>query len=297
MNSLVKFLFLYLLSVSFLFSADILAVVNGKNITTQVAPKNFDKLDKNIQRKIVERLIDKRIASDYALSTEISNSDEFKKVLKHVFQMSSKNKKDNENLANLFKKDGIIDGYTKEQLYSKKGLLAFDFILEKKSKELKPTEDELKKYYEARAYKYNTPAMLELLTIVVEDKKLSYKIIEELKNSKDTLETFSKLASKYSLAPSARNHGYFGKIPIDELNETLRPILKDLKRGDFVKEGIKTEFGYQIFYVLNDIPEFKSTFEGVKSIVKEEFIKSYVKRWAMDKIKELREKSIIEIKI
>ncbi|HIP30815.1 MAG TPA: hypothetical protein EYG93_06040 [Sulfurospirillum arcachonense] len=297
MNSLVKFLFLSILSVSFLFSADILAVVNGKNITTQVAPKDFDKLDKKMQKKVVDRLIDKRLASDYALSTKISNSDEFKKVLEHVFQMSSKNEKDNEDLANLFKKDSIIDGYTKEQLYSKKGLLAFDFILNKKSKELKPSDDVLKKYYETRVYKYDTPAMLELLTIVVEDKKLSSKIIEELKSSKDTLETFSKLASKYSLAPSAKKYGYFGKLPINELNKTLKPILKDFKRGDFVKEAIKTEFGYQIFYVLNDIPEFKSTFTSVRSMVEEEFIKNDVKRWALDKIKELKEKSIIQIKI
>ncbi len=297
MNFLVKFLFLYMLSVSFVFSADVLAVVNGKNITTQVAPKDFYKLNKNMKRKIVDRLIEKRLASDYALSTKISNSDEFKKVLEHVFKMSSKNEKDNKNLANLFKNDSSIDGYTKEQLYSKKGLLAFDFILDKKSKELKPSKDILKKYYEARKYKYDTPAMLELLTIVVNDKKLSYEIVKELINSKDTLGAFSKLAAKYSLAPSAKNHGYFGKLAINELNTILKPVLKDLKRGDYVKNPIKTEFGYQIFYVLNDIPEFKSTFDSVNSTVEEDYIKTYVKRWALETIKKLREKSTIEIKI
>jgi len=292
-NWFIKFLFLSVLISSFSFSSEVLVVLNGKNITTDVAPKDFKKLDNKMRREILNRLIEKRLASDYALSTDIINTKEYKKALEHILQMSSK-KNENENLANLFKKDGSIEGYTTEQLNSKKGLLAFDFLLNEYAKKLKLTDKQLKEYYESQKYKYDTPAMKELLTIVVEDKKLAQDIIKQLKNSKDSLELFSKLASKHSLAPSAKNYGYFGKIPVNNLNDSIRPALKDLKKNEFIKTPIKTEFGYQVFYVLNDIPEYKSTFEGVKSQIEDELLREKVKNWAMKKITDLKSK--IDIK-
>jgi foldase protein PrsA len=279
------------------FSAEVLATINGQSITTDVAPKNFKTLDSDTQKKIVDRLVEKRLASDYALSTKIVKTDEYKKALEHVLQMSSEKKEKSENLANLFKKDSSIDGYTTEQLNSKKGLLAFDFILNEKAETLKLSDEKLKEYYASRKYKYDTPAMIELLTIVVDDKKLADEIIKKLQKSEDRLEVFSKLAAKHSLAPSAKNHGYFGKIPLNELNDTLKPALKGLNRNDFVKSPIKTDFGYQIFYVLNDIPEYKSTYEGVKSTIEEELLRAEVKNWAMQKIAKLKKEATIKIKI
>jgi len=282
---------------SLAFSSDVLAVVNGKNITSEVAPKDFKKLDKKMQVKIVNRLIEKRLASDYAFSTGIVETKEYKKALEHVLSMSAEKKEDSVNLANLFKKDASIDGYTVEQLYSKKGLLAFDFLLNRKAEVIKLEEEKMKNFYEMNKYKYDTPEMIELLTIVVNEKKLANEIIEKIDKAKDRLEVFSKLAAEHSLAPSAKKYGYFGKIPVIELNDVLKPALKGLKRNDFVKTPIKTDFGYQIFYILNNIPEFKSTFESVKSQVEEEFLKQEVKNWAINKIKELKKNAKIEIKI
>jgi foldase protein PrsA len=278
-------------------SSEVLVVLNGENITTDVAPKDFKKLDKKMQEKIINRLIEKRLASDYALSTDIINTKEYKKALEHVLQMSSdKKKNENENLANLFKKNSSIKGYTTEQLNSKKGLLAFDFLLNDYAEKLNLSDAKLKEYYESQKYKYDTPAMKELLTIVVDDKKLAQNIINQLSKSEDSLELFSKLASKHSLAPSAKNYGYFGKIPVKNLNQTIKPALENLKKNEFIKTPIKTEFGYQIFYVLNDIPEYNSTFDGVKSKVEDELLRKEVKTWAMNKIADLKAKATIKIK-
>jgi len=293
LNWFTKFLFFSIFISSFAMSSEVLVVLNGENITTDVAPKDFKKLDKKMQKKIINRLIEKRLASDYALSTDIINTKEYKKALEHVLQMSS-DKNENENLANLFKKDASIKGYSTEQLNSKKGLLAFDFLLNDYAEKLNLTDKQLKEYYESQTYKYDTPAMKELLTIVVEDKKLAQDIIKQLENSKDSLDLFSKLASKHSLAPSAKNYGYFGKIPVNNLNDSIKPALKNLKKNEFVKAPIKTEFGYQIFYVLNDIPEYKSTFEGVKSQIKDELLRKEVKNWAMKKIADLKAKADIK---
>lgn len=297
LSSFLKFLFFTMVASSLAFSSDVLAVVNGENITSDVAPKDFKKLDKDMQKKIVSRLVEKRLASTYALSSKISKSPEYQKALEHVLQMSSDKKSKDDSLANLFKKDSSIEGYTIEQLNSKKGLLAFDFILNQKAETMKFSEKELKEFYESRKYKYDTPALIELLTIVVNDKEVANDILKQLEVAEDRLQNFSKLAAEHSLAPSAKDHGYFGKIPVNQLNDTLKSFLKDLKRNDYLKTPIKTEFGYQLFYVLNDIPEFNSTYESVQSMVEEELIKREVKSWAINKIKELKKNAKIEIKI
>ncbi|ADG93520.1 PpiC-type peptidyl-prolyl cis-trans isomerase [Arcobacter nitrofigilis DSM 7299] len=278
------------------YASDILAVVNGGNVTSEVAPNNFKTLDNQIQKNILNKLIEKRLVSDYALKTDIVKSEEYKKVLKHILKMSDENdnKEGNENLADIVKQKSI-KGYTQEQLNSKKGLLAFDFLLTQKAEQLLPSDKELEKYYNDRRYKYDTPAQIELLSIVVEKLSLAKEIIKKLQNAKDILQEFSILAKKYSLAPTAKNSGYFGKIPLSVLNSELSPILKDKKRGFFTNKPIKTEFGYEIFYILNDIPEYNSTFEGVKDKVKEEYVKKTVKTWAINKIKELKEKAVIKI--
>lgn len=160
---------------------------------------------------------------------------------------------------------------------------------------MNPTDMELKKYYNNNKYKYDTPAQIELLSIVVEKESLSNQIIKSLQNSKDKLQEFSIQAKKYSLAPTKNNHGYLGKMPISVLNTKLKPILKDKKKGYFSNSPIKTDFGYEIFYVLNDIPEYKSTFDGVKNRIKNEYIQKSVKSWALNKIRELKEKATIKI--
>jgi len=278
-------------------ASEILAVVNGKNITDEVAPKNFKTLDKDMQQKIIHRLVQKRLACDYALSTDVAKSKEFIKVLEHVLFMNSDSSKETQKgfLAEVLKKDGSIKGYTKEQLYSKKGLLAFDFIVNKKAQDLKPTTKELKEYYENNRYKYDTPALKELLVIVVDTKQKAQDIIKTLKSSDDKQKKFRELAKKLSLAPSAEDGGYFGKIAKKELNSTLKPAVGELKRGEFTKQPIKTEFGYEVFFVLNDIPEFKSKFDLVKSKVENDMMQKRVKQWAMDTIKKLEDSAKIKI--
>ncbi len=293
MNKIISSIIVSSLLTSVCFAGEVLAVVNGKNITDEVAPKNFKTLDKDKQKEIVSKLIEKRLAGDYALGTDIVNTAKYKKVLEHILNPGKKGKDKNKTLANIVNKKEI-KGYTQEQLNSKKGLLAFDFLLEDKANKLKVSDKVLKKYYDSVKYKYDTPARIELLNIVVEKEDLAKKIIEDIKKAKDSLKEFSVQAKKHSLAPSASNHGYFGKVALMNLNPTLK-ILEDKKRGYYSQTPIKTEFGYEVFYVLNDIPEYKSTFENEKDKIMEEYTKKTVKQWAMDKIKELKEKASIKL--
>jgi len=273
-------------------AAEVLAIVNGYKITTDVAPKNFNDFDRLKKHKIVDRLIEKYLAANYALNTDIVNDPKYQKVLNHVLHLSSKPKK-NEMLVSTLKKPS---GYTDEQLFSKKGLLAFDFLLEEKVNSMKPDEKALQEYYKRNKFKYDTPAMVELATIVIDSKEEAKKITEELESSKGNYKLFSSLAKKYSKAPDAMSGGYMGKIPVSDLNEEIGKYILPLKRGEYTKP-IKTVFGYQIYYVINQIPAVNTTFDMVKERVEDEFIRKEAKKWAFDTIHQLKKSAKIEIKV
>jgi parvulin-like peptidyl-prolyl isomerase len=273
-------------------ASEVIAIVNGHKITTDVAPKNFNDLNSSEKYMIANRLIEKYLAANYALHTDIVNDPEYKKVLKHVLSLSSPSKK-SETLAKAVKKPA---GYTDEQLFSKKGLLAFDFILDKKAKTMKPSEKELRSFYEMNKFKYDTPAMVEIATIVVDSKEEAEKIAKELEGKEGDYKLFSSLAKRYSKAPDAVDGGYMGKIPVSDLNSEISKYILPLKRGEHTKP-IKTLFGYQIYYVINQIPAVNTTYDMVKDRVKEEYIRKEVKKWAFNKIRELKESAKIELKI
>ena len=209
-----------------------------------------------------------------------------------MLSLSSPSKK-SETLAKAVKKPA---GYTDEQLFSKKGLLAFDFILDKKAKTMKPSEKELRSFYEMNKFKYDTPAMVEIATIVVDSKEEAEKIAKELEGKEGDYKLFSSLAKRYSKAPDAVDGGYMGKIPVSDLNSEISKYILPLKRGEHTKP-IKTLFGYQIYYVINQIPAVNTTYDMVKDRVKEEYTRKEVKKWAFNKIRELKESAKIELKI
>lgn len=270
---------------------EVLAIVNGHKITDEVAPKNFKELPQQQQKQILNRLIEKYLAAEYALQSDVIKSEAFQKVYTHVIGYSTNNP---EKITDILKQKNI-KGYTNEQLQSKKGLLAFDFLVEEKAKTIKPTQEELQAYYNARKYKYDTPHMIELSSIVVDTKKDADKVYNELKtNKKVTFNTFFELAKKYSKSPDAVDGGYLGKIAVNDLNDVIKKDIMQHKQGEYT-QPIKTEFGYQIYYIINNIPEVKTTLTMVKDRVKDEYIQEKVKEWAFVTINKLKSKAKIEV--
>ena len=287
MKKLVFIIAILLLTQS-LQASEVLAVVNGYKITTEVAPKNFNTLGKVQKEKVLNKLIEKYIAANYALHTDIVKDPEYKKVLKHILHYSNETTK-SKTLVSAVK----VAGYTKEQLFSKKGLLAFDFILENRMKNMKPDEKVLRQYYEQNKFKYDTPAMVELAGIVVETKSRADEIEKELKGSEGNYTLFSSLAKKYSKSPEATDGGYMGTIVKSNINKEINKYISPLKRGEHTK-AIKTLFGYEIYYLINAVPAVNTTYEMVKDKVKDNYVHQAVKKWAFTKIEALKKSAKIE---
>ena len=273
-------------------ASEIITVVNGYKITTDVAPRNFNTLKTSQKHKIVDKLIEKYLAANYALHSDVVNTPEYKKVLKHILNHSASNTKAKTLVASVKK----YTGYTKEQLFSKKGLLAFDFILENRMKSMKPDEKVLHQFYRENKFKYDTPAMVELATIVVEKKSEAEKIEKELKKAKGNYALFSSLAKKYSKSPEALDGGYLGTIVASNINREISKYIAPLQRGEHT-QAIKTLFGYEIYYLINAVPAVDTTYDMVKDRVKDDYVHKEVKKWAFSEINKLKKSAKIEMKI
>jgi len=288
---LFKVLFALVLCISLAEANQILAVVNGNNITTDVAPTNFATLDIATKHQLVDRLVEKKLAADYALHTDIINDKAFQKSFEHIMGFSKPASKKEISLKGAL----TTQGYTPEQLESKKGLLAFDFLIDQKAKSFVPSEQALQAYFEKHKYSYDAPAKVELSAIVVETPQKAQEVLDAL-HVKCDFETFSALARQYSIAPDAKEGGYLGKIPRFALNDEVAHALDGLKQGEYTPTAFHGEFGYQIYYLINDIPQIVTTLDMVHDRVKEEWTHEEVKTWAMQTIAALKHKATIVLK-
>ena len=118
------------------------------------------------------------------------------------------------------------------------------------------SDNEIKKYYEDEVFG-KVKASHILITVKVDEnateeekekadakaKEKAEKIIKELNEGKK----FSKLAKKYSEDESnATNGGDLGYFELNDMVTEFSDAVKDLKKNEYTKEPVKTEYGYHI---------------------------------------------------
>ena len=296
----------FILCFTYLFSAEkgiisnetILAIVNGNAITTALTNANFDSFSEELKQLHIERLIDQEIAIEFALASDIVKTDKFHKDFEHIMKMGGKYSLTNEKDANslsIQKRLENINPLEQEVLRSKKGLFAFDKLLDAEASKRQPREKDLQEFYEDNFHKYNTPELHEIYTILVANKDSTKTITEQLKKSNSVFETFRGLASQYSIAPSKDNNGYLGDYDLSQTAPILAQEIKELKVGEFSREPFKTDFGYQILYLSKIYPKQTSTFKQAKAKINRDFLMQTVTAWAFDKIEVLKKNAKIKI--
>ena len=139
------------------------------------------------------------------------------------------------------------------------------------------SKDEIKKYYNEEVFG-KVKASHILITVKVSDtatdeekqkaddkaKKKAEKIIKELNEGKK----FSKLAKKYSEDESnATNGGDLGYFELNDMVKEFSDAVKDLKKDEYTKEPVKTEYGYHI--ILKTGEKDKPTLKKAKKEIKE----------------------------
>jgi len=122
------------------------------------------------------------------------------------------------------------------------------------------TEAEAKAYFDAHRSEFTTPATMMLREILVsvplsKTQTINVGVDEAAKAKAEGLqkrakagESFEKLVTEGSDAPSKANGGLIGPISLGDLEAGLRAMFEPLKQGD-ITDVVRTSSGYQIFKV------------------------------------------------
>jgi len=223
-------------------ASDSYGTVNGENITkeeiTQVmGPQaiQFDTLDAKMKEKVINMLVERKLLAQNASKSGLENSDAYKNKLEAI------------------KKDLVLNVWMEE---------------EAKKIEKSTTDADLKSFYDKNKDKFSSPAQLKARHILVKTEDEAKEIIKTLSGTKDVEAEFIKLAKEKSTGPSGKNGGDLGWFPLNRMVPAFSKAANKLKKGEFTKEPIKTQFGYHVIYLEDRKSAGEKKFEEVKEQIK-----------------------------
>ena len=223
---------------------------NISKLVDMIDHKLFDEKYKTTddETKEVKEQIEK-IKSNYS-----NDEDTFKNIIKQYFGVSSESEL--EDMLRLeYKRNEAVEDHIKKSLTNKEieqyyddniiGDIKASHILIKVNVKDDATEDEKTKAEEKA-------------------KKKAENIIKKLDNG----ESFEKLAKKYSDDSSNKDKGGdLGYFKAEDMDENFVEAAKALKKNEYSKEPVKTQYGYHI--ILKKDQKKKASLKSVKNDIKE----------------------------
>lgn len=209
----------------------------------------FDKKYKSDDEE--NEAIEKQISQ---LKSNYSDNNTFISVIKQYFGVDSEEELE-EMLRLEYKRNKAVEDYIKDNI----------------------KDDEIEKYYKNEISGDMKASHILITSSVSSDattdekeeaektaKKEAEKIIKQLEKGQD----FAKLAKKYSDdKATATNGGDLGYFSSDEMVEEFSDAVKKLKKDEYTKEPVKTEYGYHI--ILKTGEKRKPKLSKVKNEIKE----------------------------
>ncbi len=252
-----------------LVSSDILATVDGRNITSQdaeafvraTAPKaSFAQLPENQQKMIAERLVERVLFIKAAKKEGVDKEAEFKSNMEKL------------------KEELLVSLWMKKQM---------DNAIVSNS--------EAKDFYTNNPDKFKLPESVNARHILVEDEKTAKEIIAELKDLKgDELKAkFIELAKSKSTGPTGEKGGDLGTFAKGQMVPEFDKAVFALKVGEVTPEPIKTQFGYHVIYLESKKDASLVSFDDVKEKIVQALKQQQFQQKLTEVAKELKSKAKI----
>ncbi|MFK5975283.1 MAG: peptidylprolyl isomerase [Sulfurovum sp.] len=225
---------------SSLIASDVLATVNGKNITKQdaqafvtaAAPQaSFGQLGDDQKKMVVDRLIEKVLFTELAKKEGIDKKPEFQKNIDKI------------------KEELIVNMWMKMQMNNA--------IV---------SDSEAKSFYEKNSDKFSEKPSMKARHILVDSVSKAEDIIAKLKKLKgdDLKAKFIELAKSKSTGPSGKDGGDLGKFNKGQMVPAFSKAAWTLNDGEITMTPVKTKFGYHIIYLEKKIANSVIAYDKVK---------------------------------
>lgn len=252
------------------------AVVNGKPITTK---EFYAALEKRVGKEVLSQLIDDALIRHAAKEAGITvTKDEIKAELEKI----------KKQLGSNFELTLAQMGMTEQDLND---TVEINLLVKKLvTKDVKVTEEDLKKYFSEHKSEYDHPEEAKLALIMVNTKEEADAVYKQLKSGAD----FAELAKQKSIdASSAARGGDIGVQTRDSLPPEMADKIFATEDGG-ITEPIKADDGYYIFKVTDKKPFVEAKFEDVKDEV-EEAVKLERAQSPQDLLSDLKSKAKITV--
>ncbi|ADD03443.1 PpiC-type peptidyl-prolyl cis-trans isomerase [Thermoanaerobacter italicus Ab9] len=238
---ILSFGFIVFLLVSCSAKKEVVATVNGENITNAEYRKAFDQVKAQIESSPQytkdiwnqdyegKKFLD--VVKENVLDSLIAQKLLLQEALKNNVTVTDKEIEEEYQREKEFNKD-----ITKEEV---KNYLLINKLFEEYTKDVKVTEEELKKYYEDNKDRFET---VKASHILVSDEKIAQDIYNRLMKGED----FSTLAKEYSIDTATKDQGGdLGEFARGVMVPEFEQVAFSLKKGE-ISKPVKTDYGYHI---------------------------------------------------
>ena len=293
----------------------IVAVINQEAITLSELEKSVknikveiqaaDRLEKRekiltVYRQVLNQLVDEKLIDQEVKKAGVKvTSKEIEATLEDV---RHRNGLTQEMLEKTLTKDGItLEAFKKE---IEKKIQRMKVINHSLKVELKPSERELRDFYEKNADRYRGTESYRTSHILFhvpkgatdeeirKIRKDCQKVLEKIRKGED----FGEMALLYSEDTSAKDRGDLGYFKRGELLPAFEKEALRLQVGE-VSGIIRTQFGFHIIKLVERKGGQPLPFESVKEDVQKDYYEKEMEKAFRQFLTTLKEKSIIEIKL
>jgi parvulin-like peptidyl-prolyl isomerase len=186
----------------------------------------------------------------------------------------------------------------KEQLEELKKGLILDIWMKEKMKKIEDgiSKADIEAFYKKNSSHYAIPKQLKARHILVKDEANATAIIKELDAAKDKKAAFIKLAKEKSTGPSGPNGGDLGWFELGRMVPEFSAAADKLKKDEYTKEPVKTQFGYHIIYLDDRKDAGTKKLEEVEDSIKEELANKKFTELIKTETDKLKKSAKIELK-
>lgn len=253
----------------------------GKEVVKEQKDKALDQMI--MERILIQKAEELKVApKDDELNKKVD--EEYNKLKKEQF------KGDGKKLEEALKAQGITKEYYKE--FTKKSII-IQKLVDKITKDVKVTEADIKKDYDANKSNYTEkPNTMDISHILVKTEDEAKKVKARL----DKKEDFAKVAKEVSQDPGSKEKGgSLGTVQYNDqqLDPTFLNAAKALKEGQ-ISAPVKTQFGYHIIKVTKKKEYPVKKYEKVKEDIKKKLEQNKKQEVYTKKLDEWKKASTIK---
>jgi parvulin-like peptidyl-prolyl isomerase len=173
--------------------------------------------------------------------------------------------------------------------------LVQEAIFNKVTKDVKVSDQDVKKYYDKNKAQYGTPETRQVRHVLVKEKALADRLYTELKAGGD----WKAIAKKYSQDPASKNQG--GKMVA-----TKGQLVPEFEQVAFtigdngISKPVKTQYGWHVIQALGPIKKSQATpYDQVQEAIRQQLLQENrnkdMEKWVADMRKDLKDKTTYQV--